>query len=85
MLLRDVYCVEILYFRIITAINNTLLEDLGYLSEYVLDGVIKVENQYTLGLEKSGLMINDSIDGNIGTIVYDFLSCPSPDLLIVQP
>ena len=43
MLLRDVYCVEILYFRIITAINNTLLEDLGYLSEYVLDGVIKVE------------------------------------------
>lgn len=68
MLLRDVYCVEILYFRIITAINNTLLEDLGYLSEYVLDGVIKVGNQYTLGLEKSDLMINDSIDGNIGTI-----------------
>lgn len=56
---------KVLYFRIITAINNTLLEDLGYLSEHVLDGVIKVGNQYTLGLEKSGLMINDSIDGNI--------------------
>lgn len=54
-----------LYFRIIHAIGDTLYEDLLYLSEHVQEGVIDIGNQNVLGLEKSGLMISDGIDGNL--------------------